>query len=34
MNYAKRDHERDDLTDADERFVQQATREILEDFFY
>jgi hypothetical protein len=31
LHYARRDHVRDDLTDADERFVQQATREILED---
>ena len=31
LNYARRDHVRDELTDADERFVQQATREILED---
>ena len=31
LNYAKRDRERDDLTDSDEQFVLQATREILED---
>jgi predicted PurR-regulated permease PerM len=31
LNYARRDHVRDELTDADERFVQHATREILED---
>ena len=31
LTYARRDHVRDELTDADERFVQHATREILED---
>ena len=31
LNYAKRDRERDDLTQSDEEFVFQATREILED---
>ena len=31
LNYAKRDRERDDLTESDEQFVLQATREILED---
>lgn len=31
LNYAKRDRERDDLTESDEKFVLQATREILED---
>ena len=31
LNYARRDHVHGDLADADERFVQQATREILED---
>jgi CheY-like chemotaxis protein len=31
LHYARRDHVQDDLADADERFVQQATREILED---
>ena len=31
LNYAKRDRERDDLTESDEEFVLQATREILED---
>jgi predicted PurR-regulated permease PerM/CheY-like chemotaxis protein len=31
LHYARRDHVRDELTDADEKFVQQATREILED---
>jgi predicted PurR-regulated permease PerM len=31
LNYAKRDRERDDLTEADEQFIVQATREILED---
>jgi predicted PurR-regulated permease PerM len=31
LNYAKRDRERDDLTEADEQFVLQAIREILED---
>ena len=31
LNYAKRDRERDDLTQSDEEFVLQATREILED---
>ena len=31
LNYAKRDRERDDLTDSDEQFVLQAVREILED---
>jgi predicted PurR-regulated permease PerM len=31
LNYAKRDRERDDLTESDEQFVLQATGEILED---
>ncbi len=31
LNYAKRDRERDDLTESEEQFVLQATREILED---
>ena len=31
LNYAKRDRERDDLTESDEESVLQATREILED---
>lgn len=31
LNYAKRDRERDDLTDADEQFILRATREIVED---
>jgi predicted PurR-regulated permease PerM len=31
LNYAKRDREREDLTESDEQFVLQATREILED---
>ncbi len=31
LNYVKRDRERDDLTDADEQFILQATREIVED---
>ena len=31
LNCAKRDRERDDLTESDEQFVLQATREILED---
>jgi predicted PurR-regulated permease PerM len=31
LNYARRDREREDLTEADEQFVLQATREILED---
>jgi predicted PurR-regulated permease PerM len=31
LNYARRDRERDDLTEADEQFVLRATREILED---
>ena len=31
LNYAKRDRERDDLTESDEQFVLQATQEILED---
>ena len=31
LNYAKRDRERDDLTEADEQSILQATREILED---
>jgi predicted PurR-regulated permease PerM len=31
LNYVKRDRERDQLTEADERFVVRATREILED---
>jgi predicted PurR-regulated permease PerM len=31
LSYAKRDRERDDLTEADEQSVLQATREILED---
>jgi predicted PurR-regulated permease PerM len=31
LNYAKRDRARDTLTDADEQFVLQATREIVED---
>jgi predicted PurR-regulated permease PerM len=31
LNYTKRDRERDDLTEADEQFMLQATREILED---
>ena len=31
LNYAKRDRERDDLTESDEQFVLQAIREILED---
>ena len=31
LNYAKRDRERDDLTESDEQFVLQAVREILED---
>ncbi len=31
LNYAKRDRERDDLTEADEQSVLQAMREILED---
>jgi predicted PurR-regulated permease PerM len=31
LNYAKRDRQRDDLTESDEQFVLQATREILED---
>ncbi len=31
LHYARRDHVHGDLADADERFVQQATREIVED---
>ena len=31
LNYAKRDRERDDLTESDEQFVVEAIREILED---
>jgi len=31
LNYVKRDRERDDVTEADEEFVLQATREIVED---
>jgi hypothetical protein len=31
LNYAKRDREREDLTEADEQFILRATREILED---
>jgi CheY-like chemotaxis protein len=31
LNYAKRDRERDDLTESDEQFVIEAIREILED---
>jgi hypothetical protein len=31
LNYAKRDRARDTLTDADEQFVLQVTREIVED---
>lgn len=31
LNLAKRDRERDDLTESDEQFILQATREILED---
>lgn len=31
LNYVKRDRERGDLTEADEHFVFQATREIVED---
>jgi predicted PurR-regulated permease PerM len=31
LNYAKRDRERDDLTESDEQFVFQAIQEILED---
>lgn len=31
LNYAKRDRERDDVTETDEQFVLKATREILED---
>jgi predicted PurR-regulated permease PerM len=31
LNYAKRDRERDDLTESDEHFVVEAIREILED---
>jgi predicted PurR-regulated permease PerM len=31
LNYTKRDLEHDDLTEADEQFVFQATREIIED---
>ena len=31
LNFAKRDRERDDLTESDEQFILQATREILED---
>ena len=31
LNYAKRDRERDDLTESDEQFILQAIREILED---
>jgi predicted PurR-regulated permease PerM len=31
LNYAKRDRERDTLTEADERFVLQATRDIIQD---
>jgi predicted PurR-regulated permease PerM len=31
LHYAKRDRERDDLTEADEQFVLGATREIVED---
>jgi predicted PurR-regulated permease PerM len=31
LNYVKRDRARDDLTEADEQFVFQATREIVED---
>jgi predicted PurR-regulated permease PerM len=31
LNYVKRDRERDDVTEADEQFVLQATREIVED---
>jgi predicted PurR-regulated permease PerM len=31
LNYAKRDRERDDLTESDEQFVLRATQEILED---
>jgi predicted PurR-regulated permease PerM len=31
LTYAKRDRERDELTEQDERFIFQATREILED---
>jgi predicted PurR-regulated permease PerM len=32
LNYAKRDRQRDDLTDADEAFILRVTREILDDF--
>jgi hypothetical protein len=31
LHYAKRDRERDDLTEADEQFILEATREIVED---
>jgi hypothetical protein len=31
LHYAKRDHARDDLSEADEQFVVDATREIVED---
>ena len=31
LNYAKRDRDRDDLTESDEQFILQAIREILED---
>jgi len=31
LNYARRDRQRDDLTEADEQFVLRATREIVED---
>ena len=31
LNYVQRDREREDLTEADEQFILQATREILED---
>jgi predicted PurR-regulated permease PerM len=31
LNYVKQDRARDDLTEADEKFVLQATREIVED---
>src|SRR6185437_8202274 len=31
LTYAKRDRERDELTEADEQFVLRATREIVED---
>jgi len=31
LNYVKKDREREDLTEADEQFILEATREILED---